>query len=78
MRADTIFAQIKECDEANIANIGEEHDAEMGEKSRQPFGLPPKRPLTLSRALLIFAISASARFALSTVLAGNARAPHYV
>src|SRR5687768_8457822 len=50
----------------------------MGEKSCQPFGLRPKRPLTLSRGLLIFAISASPRFALSTVLARNARVFHYV
>ena len=66
-----IFAQVKECDEANIANIGEEYDAELGEKSCQPFGLLPERPLTLSRGLLIFAISAAPRFALSTVLAAT-------
>jgi hypothetical protein len=36
------FAQIKECDEANVENLGEEHDAEMGEKSCQPLGLRPK------------------------------------
>jgi hypothetical protein len=41
VRAVTIFAQVKECDEANIENIGKEHDAEMGEKSCQPFGLRP-------------------------------------
>src|SRR6185503_10920855 len=43
----------------------------MSENSCQPFGLQPKRPLTLSRGLLIFAISASPRFALSTVLAAT-------
>ena len=43
----------------------------MGEKSCQPEGLQPERPLTLSRGLLIFAISAAPRFALSTVLAAT-------
>ena len=43
----------------------------MGEKSCQPFGLQPKRPLTLSGGSLIFAISASPPFALSTVLAAT-------
>src|SRR6188472_2612844 len=43
----------------------------MGEKSCQPEGLLPERPLTLSRGLLIFAISAAPRFALSTVLAAT-------
>ena len=46
--------------------------------SCQPFGLRPKRLLTLSRRLLIFAISASRRFALSTVLTRNAHAFHRV
>src|SRR5829696_5683573 len=43
----------------------------MSEKSCQPEGLQPERPLTLSRGLLIFAISAAPRFALSTVLAAT-------
>src|SRR6187399_2293412 len=43
----------------------------MSEKSCQPEGLQPERPLTLSRGLLIFAISAGPRFALSTVLAAT-------
>ena len=38
---------------SQYVDIAKEHDAEMGEKSCQPFGLRPKRPLTLSRGLLI-------------------------
>src|SRR5688572_7589069 len=43
----------------------------MGEKSCQPFGLQPEWPLPLSRGLLIFEISASPRFAVSTILAAT-------
>ena len=50
----------------------------MGENSCQPFGLRPNRLLTLSRGLLIFAISASPRFASSTVLARNAHSRHFM
>ena len=48
----------------------------MGEKSCQPEGLQPERPLTLSRGLLIFAISAAPRFALSTAHLENSAATH--
>ena len=52
--------------------------ARCHENSCQPFGLRPNRLLTLSRGLLIFAISASPRFASSTVLARNAHSRHHV
>ena len=73
-----IFAQIKECDEANIENIGKEHDAEMGEKSCQPFGLRPKSRLTASAASTVFPIRSSASSLSSTILARNAHALHCV
>jgi hypothetical protein len=40
----------------NIANIHKVSDNAMGQNSRQPEGLQPQRPLTLSGGLLIFAI----------------------
>ena len=56
----TIFAQGKERDEANIANIGEERDAAMGENSCQPEGLRPDSSLTASATSTVWAIRSSA------------------
>ena len=38
---------------SQYVDIGEEHDAEMGEKSCQPFGLWPESALTASASLTV-------------------------
>ena len=72
------FAQMKEFSEADVENLGKEHDAEMGENSCQPFGLQPKfAPYCVGRLdRILDTLSASSLS--STTLARNAHAPHYV
>jgi|SoiMethySBSTD1v2_1073268.scaffolds.fasta_scaffold2012930_2 hypothetical protein len=60
------FPQSKKCDEGDIENIGEEHDAAMGEKSCQPEGLRPTHTRFIVLGALMFRSGYGARETLSS------------